>query len=93
MEYSPELLALKKDFESTTSMKVCGVEENRTFFHWKRLLFDELNCVDMVIISTYIRKRFSVEGNYSHLLPKLHSYNGVLALSISVEEIKKHIIK
>lgn len=93
MEYSTELKALKNDFESTTGMKVSGIEENRTFFHWKRLMFDELNCVDMNIISRYIRKRFTVTGNYTHLLPKLHSYNGVLALTISVEEIKKHIIK
>jgi len=93
MEYSTELKALKKDFESTTGMKVTGVDENRSFFHWKRLIFDELNCVDMLVISTYIRKRFTVEGNYTHLLPKLHSYMGSLALTISVEEIKKHIMK
>jgi hypothetical protein len=87
---SKTLTAFKKDFQyHCPDIKVTSLEE-KDYPHWKRLVFkDVLNCDDMLDISLYLRNRFSVEGKYSHKLPKLHEYKGNLVLTVSEEEIER----
>tara|TARA_B100000963_G_scaffold351961_1_gene364391 strand:+ start:1090 stop:1386 length:297 start_codon:yes stop_codon:yes gene_type:complete len=90
---SKELTALKKDFKQhCPGIKVSSMEE-RHLPGWKRLVFkDGLNCDDMLDISLYLRNRFSVEGRYSHKLPKLHEYKGDLVLTFSEEEVQRVLL-
>ena len=90
---SKELTALRMDFkEKCTNIKVKSLEE-RNYPHWKRLVFLEgLNCEEMFLLAMYIKDTFSVEGRYSHKLPKLHEYKGDLVLTIDEDEIKRAIL-
>ena len=90
---SKELTALRIDFkEKCPNIKVKSLEE-RNYPHWKRLVFLEgLNCEEMFLLATYIKDTFSVEGKYSHKLPKLHEYRGNLVLTIDEDEIKRAIL-
>jgi len=90
---SKELTALKMDFkEKCPNIKVKSLEE-RSYPHWKRLVFLEgLNCEEMFLLAMYIKDTFSVEGKYSHKLPKLHEYRGNLVLTIDEDEIKRAIL-
>jgi len=91
---SKELTALKKDFKQhCPDIRVSSLEE-RHFPDWKRLVFkDPLNCDDMLDISLYLRNRFSVEGKYSHKVPRLHEYKGDLVLTIDESQIKQAILQ
>lgn len=89
---SKELKALKKHFTENCNVKVIATIEEATYPHWKRLCFGSLNCEEMIQVSSYIKKTFSTEGKYSHLLPKLHPYNGFLCLTIDVSQIKDKLI-
>ena len=91
MATSKELLKLKKHFERNCGVEVHGVLEHKHYFHWKRLLFSELNCEDMIKIADYIKTYFSTPNRYSHLLPKLHSFNDCLCLTFDVSEINKFL--
>lgn len=90
-----ELKKLVKHFKENCNVRVVSTIEERTFPHWKRLVFDSLNCDDMMKISEYIKTYFSEKGNYSHLLPQLHAYNyngnSCICLTFDIEEIKKHL--
>lgn len=90
---SKELTALKMDFkDKCPNIKVKSLEE-RNYPHWKRLVFLEgLNCEEMFLLAMYIKDTFSVEGKYSHKLPKLHEYKGNLVLTIDEDEIKRAIL-
>ena len=90
---SKELTALKMNFrEKCPNIKVKSLEE-RNYPHWKRLVFLEgLNCEEMFLLAMYIKDTFSVEGKYSHKLPKLHEYRGNLVLTIDEDEIKRAIL-
>jgi hypothetical protein len=90
---SKELTALRIDFkEKCPNIKVKSLEE-RNYPHWKRLVFLEgLNCEEMFLLAMYIKDTFSVEGKYSHKLPKLHEYRGNLVLTIDEDEIKRAIL-
>jgi hypothetical protein len=90
---SKELTALRMDFkEKCPNIKVKSLEE-RNYPHWKRLVFLEgLNCEEMFLLAMYIKDTFSVEGKYSHKLPKLHEYRGNLVLTIDEDEIKRAIL-
>ena len=90
---SKELTALKMDFkEKCPNIKVKSLEE-RSYPHWKRLVFLEgLNCEEMFLLAMYIKDTFSVEGRYSHKLPKLHEYKGDLVLTIDESQIKQAIL-
>jgi hypothetical protein len=92
MEHSKELKAFKAHFETSTGLRVMDIYEDRTTPHWKRLLFDSLDSEKMLKIAEYIMMNFSTPGRYSHLLPKIHSYNGYVALTVGVDEIEKFII-
>jgi hypothetical protein len=89
---SKELLAFKKHFQENCSIKVEMTIEDKSYFHWKRLVFHSLNCEQMNEVSWYIRKTFSKEENYSHLLPKLGVHNGFLCLTVDVIQIKEKIM-
>jgi len=90
---SKSLTAFKKDFQyHCPDIKISSLEE-RHLPSWKRLVFrDPLNCDDMLDISLYLRNRFSVEGKYSHKLPRLHEYRGDLVLTVDEEQIERSII-
>ena len=90
---SPELKAFKEHFKANCSVKVTDVIEDRTFFHWKRLCFNSLDCEEMMQIAQYIKNTFSNPGNYSHLLPKVYVYNHELCLTVDVSDIKNKILK
>ena len=93
MNHSNELKALKEHFEISTGIKVMDIYEDKTTPHWKRLLFDPIDSEKMLKISEYIMMNFSTPGEYSHLIPKIHSHQGYcLALTIGVDEIQKFII-
>ncbi len=89
---SKTLTAFKKDFQyHCPDIKVTSLEE-KDYPHWKRLVFLQgLNCEEMFLLSRYIKDTFSVEGKYSHKLPKLHEYKGNLVLTIDEDEIKRAI--
>ena len=88
---SKELSEFKKHFQSNCGVKVIDTIEESTFPHWKRLCFGPLNCEEMLEVSSYIRITFGTPGNYSHLSPKLHSYNGILCLTVDVSHIRDKI--
>jgi len=88
---SKELKEFKKHFSQNCNVKVLGTIEQTHLPHWKRLCFNSLNCEEMLEVSNYIKNTFSVDGKYSHLLPKLHPYNGVLCLTIDVNQIREKI--
>lgn len=90
---SKELTALKMDFkEKCPNIKVRSLEE-RSYPHWKRLVFLQgLNCEEMFLLSRYIKDTFSVEGKYNHKSPTLHEYKGSLVLTIDEDEIKRAIL-
>lgn len=93
MTKSQELVAFKKHFEASTNIKVSDTLEERQYPHWKRLLFTSLNAIDVAKISEYIINHFSTPNKFTHLSPELHSYNGYLALTVDVAEIKEFILK
>ena len=80
----------KEDMEVLMYGIIDTIEENH-LPQWKRLCFNQLNCDEMIEISLYIKKTFSVEGRYSHLLPKLQIYNGFLCLNVDVSQINDKI--
>ena len=90
---SKELTALRMDFkEKCPNIKVKSLEE-RHLPNWKRLVFlNGLNCEEMFLVALYIKDTFSVEGKYSHKLPKLHEYKGDLVLTIDEGRIKQAIL-
>ena len=90
---SKELTALRMDFkEKCPNIKVKSLEE-RHLPSWKRLVFlNGLNCEEMFLVALYIKDTFSVEGKYSHKLPKLHEYKGDLVLTIDECQIKQAIL-
>lgn len=89
--HSSEITKFYNHFKTNCKVKVVDVIEERTFFHWKRLVFNDLNCEEMLEVATYIKNTFSTKGNYSHLLPTLHTYNDRLCLTVDVSEINKKI--
>lgn len=93
MGYSKELLDFKKHFETNTGIKVIGVEENRAYYHWKRLILPSLNCDELSTISNYILNNFSTPYRFTHLQVSLGVYNGDLTLTCDVEYIKQFIVK
>jgi len=93
MDISKELFCFKVDFATKTHIKIASTIEERTFFHWKRLVFQSLNCEEMATIAKYIKDTFSTPGKYSHILPKLGSYNGCLTLTVHREQIEEFIMK
>jgi hypothetical protein len=56
MKMSDELLRFKEHFERYTNIKVHDVYEHQSCYHWKRLLFYELNCEQLAIIGQYLKK-------------------------------------
>ena len=90
---SKELTALRMDFkEKCPNIKIKSLEE-RHLPNWKRLVFfNGLNCEEMFLVALYIKDTFSVEGKYSHKLPKLHEYKGDLVLTIDEGQIKQAIL-
>lgn len=89
---SKELIAFYRHFVANCSVKVEMSLEEKTYFHWKRLVFHQLNHDDLVKIAQYLRDTFRNEGRYSHLLPKLGSYNGYLCLTVDVSQIREKIL-
>ena len=87
MGYSKKLIKFKNDFEDNTGIMVLGVTEDRRYFHWKRLILPSLNCEDLRLISSYIKYRFSKEGMYTHLAPKIQCYENNLVLTVDVETL------
>ena len=89
---SPELKAFKAHFESKTNIRVMDTKEDKQYFHWKRLIFPQLDAEQMMWIAEYILMNFSTPGRYSHRLPKLHAHGGCIALTIDKEQIHEFII-
>ena len=89
---SKELSAFKKHFQENCSIKIIHTIENERCFHWKRLCFQELNCEQMEEVSRYIKRTFSNEGRFSHLLPGLVVYDNFLCLTVDVKQIKEKIM-
>lgn len=90
-EASQEIKSFKKDFESFTGIKVYGLIEDRSYFHWKRLVLKPLNCEEMQKISEYILYRFSKYGVYTHLMPSLSCFDGYLCLTVDRSYIHEFI--
>jgi hypothetical protein len=88
---SKELRLLLDAFKKSTGITPIGVREDRTFYHWKRLIFGQLNSEQLLKISEFIVSHFSTRGKYSHLLPTLHSFDGQLALTFDAEEINEFL--
>lgn len=93
MKYSKEILSFRYHFEDNTNIYPDGVIEESHIPHWKRLIFINLTCEDLIKIGEYIKETFGEEGNYSHLLPVFNSYKGNMCLTVDVKEIRDKIIK
>lgn len=89
---SKELIAFKKHFERNCSIKVIDTIEESRYPHWKRLCFQSLNCTQMVMLAEYIFDTFSNPGDFSHDMPKVHSYADMLCLTVDVADINKKIL-
>lgn len=92
-EYSKEIIALKKDFENFTGIKIRWVKEQPAYWSWKRLVLGSLNGEEMRKVADYIWERFYTKGMYTHLLPKIHSYEDRLVLTVDVEMIREFIMR
>lgn len=93
MANSKELKALAKDFSQKTEIKVFPLEE-RTIFHWKRLVFRSgLNCEQMDTVSQYIKDTFSTKGIFTHLSPTVGVHNGNMCLTVRAEQVQEFILK
>ena len=92
MAKSKELLAFLKHFQANCSVRVEMAIEERTYLHWKRLVFHKLNCEEMDEISQYIKDTFSEKDRYTHLLPTIGVYNGFLCLTIDEKFIREIIM-
>lgn len=91
---SEELKKFKEHFlANTINIKIVDTTEERSFYHWKTLIFNSLNVEEMLEIANYIIKTFSQKGKFSHLLPKLNCRDGLLALTVDEDQIKKFILK
>lgn len=88
---SDEIKSFKEDFESFTRIKVYGLIEDRSYFHWKRLVLKPLNCEEMKSVSEYIFYRFSKYGVYTHLMPSLSSFDNHLCLTVDRKFIDEFI--
>lgn len=93
MKMSDELLRFKEHFERNTNIKVHDVYEHQSCYHWKRLLFYELNCEQLAIIGQYLKKTFSTPGKYSHLLPKIQTWGNDISITIDANLINQFIPK
>lgn len=92
METSIELQSFKNHFEFNTGIKVLNIIEERNFFHWKRLVFSELNCDQLITIGNYIKTFFHEDNKYYEYNIKLHTYNNISCLTCNVDYIKKFIL-
>ncbi|MFA5418777.1 MAG: hypothetical protein WC341_09985 [Bacteroidales bacterium] len=92
VEYSKEIIAFKEDFEASTNLKVYGIREHPNYFEWKRLVLGELNADQMIVVAEYLRTRFYTKGKFTHLSPKIHSYDDRLVLTVDEEDIQKFIL-
>jgi len=92
MNNSKELIAFKNDFEKSTGINVLFTIEERTYFHWKRLVLPHLNSEHLLSIAIYINNRFYTKNKYTHLSPKIQSYENNLVLTVDVKDIKKFIL-
>lgn len=93
MRMSNELSRFKEHFEKNTNMKVHDTYEHHSCYHWKRLLFSELNSEQLVIIGQYIKDTFSTPGKYSHLLPKIQTWGNDISITVDVDIINQFIPK
>ena len=91
MSISKELSAFKKHFESNTKIKVYNTIEDRTFYHWKRLVLNSLNSKELMIISKYISINFSISNKHTQSV-KLGVYNNQLVLTADVKIINEFIL-
>ena len=89
---SKELSVFKKHFQNNCSIKVVKTIEENHCRHWKRLAIEGLDCEQMAELDWYIRSTFSVEGKFSHKLPKLHEYKGYLCLTVDESQIKRSLL-
>lgn len=88
---SKELQLLKKVFEEQTKIKVQGTIEEIDFPHWKRLVLPQLNSAELVKVAYFIMLNFNELNKFTHLLPKVQSYNNHLVLTVDRELIKKYL--
>jgi hypothetical protein len=93
MEMSNELLRFKEHFEINTNIRVHDVYEHYSCYHWKRLLFHELNSEQLEIIGRYLKKTFYSHGKSSHLLPKIQTWGNDISITIDVNLINQFIPK
>ena len=78
-----------EDFTTETGIKVHTLEE-RTFPHWKRLVFNQgLNCEQLEKIASFIKTRFSQARLYSHLMVTLGRYEDKLCLTADVKDLER----
>ena len=89
---SIELKKFKEHFEKNTGIKIQNTIEERNYFHWKRLVFDKLECDDLIKIGNYLKKYFHEDNYYYEYSPSLHVYNGMLTLTADIKLIKKFIL-
>ena len=84
MKTSIEIQEFKKHFERRTRIKVAGVKENKEFFHWKRLVLNDLDGSEIIRVGEYIINYFRGNGF-------LCEFNGDLTLTVDKEHIEKYI--
>ena len=89
---SPELKKLSTHFTEHTGIQPLGIMEERNCFHWKRLIFQSLNCEQMEAIAKYIKKTFSKTGIYTHLSPRVGVCDGHLCLTVDAAQVKEFIM-
>ena len=93
MEKSKELSAFVEHFRNNSGLVDVDSLEESHIFHWKRIDLGTMDVRDLDKVSKYIKETFSEPENFSHCLPKVGPYNGRMYLTVSSEEITKHIIE
>lgn len=88
---SKELQKLKTVFEKQTKIKILGTIEEQTFPHWKRLVLPQLNSAELIKVAYFIMLNFNEPDKFTHLLPKIQTYENRLVLTVDVELIKKYL--
>lgn len=81
-----------KDFLAYTLNQIScrAIDEGVVYGGWFEIVFlKSLDCEDLVIIGKFIKEKFSQEGLYSHLLPKIIATREGISLIVQDREVER----
>lgn len=81
---SKEISKFRQHFERRARVKVAGVKENKEFYHWKRLILNDLDGSELIRVGEYII-------NYLRGNGFLCEWNGDLTITVDVQFIENYL--